>query len=157
MGGSVSCLCNEGKHGKWDVFMVKEDGELLRFGEGTKVKNVLAGYPSHKVVLCRSDRSALPDSHRLSRRRLYFLLPAGLQVCDATCQRLVRAAGFRDSPFSVPDGNGCRKVPPERGGGEEVVLREVLYFDELGPGKPPWRPSLQTIPEGVSPPVHATK
>ncbi|CAL5424747.1 unnamed protein product [Camellia sinensis] len=145
MGSSLACLCphfTNHQSTEREVLVMKQDGKLIRFANGIPVKHVLATYPNHKVILCRSDhRLVLSDSHRLSSNRLYFLLLEGLAECDATYESLVRAAASKGMVISKEVDKG--------------VVDQKMSIDDFGCKNSPWRPTLQTIPEAPSPPLHA--
>ncbi|CAK9182329.1 unnamed protein product [Ilex paraguariensis] len=157
MGNSISCFPADHPAGR-KVLVFKENGESIRVKEGTLVKDVLTAHRYHKVIRCCADRSVLPGSYRLSSNQLYFLLPEGLDVCDTTYRSLIRTTVLSDETIlsKVIDKATNQKIPSEVGIIDgEVVDMVVSFDDDPGHKKSAWRPALQTIPEVLSPAVHA--
>lgn len=146
---------DESAKSKRDVVVMKEDGEPIKFKQGTRVKDVLDEYPFHKIIRCCSDRTDLADSFHLNANWLYFLLPEGLAVNDTTYQSLIRAAFSRELIVSHVG------APPGRYtiNGQAVECNKGIMSgdDKTGKKNMNWKPSLLTIVEITSPSVHSDK
>ncbi|KAK2991623.1 hypothetical protein RJ640_025250 [Escallonia rubra] len=148
MGASQSCsLCPDDSNK--EVRVMKEDGESIRLKGGTRVRDILDAYPYHKVIRCCSDRTVLAESFQLSCNWLYFLLPEGLAVNDETYRSLIRCAMSKDLIVSRATNKGSD--------GGQALCDDLSSDDDddCGYKKPPWKPTLQSIREVNSAPMHA--
>ncbi|KAI3526388.1 hypothetical protein L1887_05640 [Cichorium endivia] len=151
MGNSISVVCcpYELVRERGQVLVIKEDGESLRFKNGTLVKDVLSAYPYHKIIRCCSERTVIPEESQLNCNWLYFLLPVGLALSEAAYQSLVRSATSRHqatnraTTVKIPEDNQLGKDRQDYKG------RGGLYNDYSATYK--WKPILRTIPEIASP------
>ncbi|KAI3829913.1 hypothetical protein L1987_04044 [Smallanthus sonchifolius] len=149
MGNSISHLCcqNELMKQRGEVLVIKEDGESVRFKDGTLVKDVLSAYPYHKIIKCCTEKTVLMGEVQLSCNSLYFLLPAGLALSEAAYQSLVRSAASRNlvanmsSRIQINENNQQASLGGDR--------QDHAYIDYSCSYK--WKPVLRTIPEIATP------
>ncbi|KAK1397972.1 hypothetical protein POM88_007835 [Heracleum sosnowskyi] len=160
MGNSQSCNLCSPDVSKENVIVMKENGEAIEFKPGTKVCDVLASHPFHKVIRCCSDRTVLSENSTLNC--LYFLLPQGLSITDATYRSLVNSSISKE--LIVP-----KAVRPEH---ESDNIRTNIftsntrkhenYSNTLSSDSEiseeyicmklaPWKPGLKPIPGVISP------
>ncbi|KAL4587866.1 hypothetical protein LXL04_000741 [Taraxacum kok-saghyz] len=155
MGNSISLVCcpYDLVRERGDVLVMKEDGESLRFKDGTLVKDILSSYPYHKIVRCCSERTVIPGEAQLNCNWLYFLLPLGLALSETAYQNLVRSAtsqnliAKRAATIKITEENQ-RRI-------KDITIRQ----NDMGKGgfnnhyssTYKWKPILRTIPEIASP------
>lgn len=166
---SCSSLCSDDSVMQKEVIVMKEDGESMKFKQGTRVYDILAAHPFHKVIRCCSARTVLPEDFCLNAKSLYFLLPQGLSVCDATYRSLIKCAVSKE--LVLP--KAAVKVNPPRvnimssSDHDRIIIREkddddddaddvVLKWNKKYSSSSQWTPGLKTIPEVISPspPLH---
>lgn len=173
---SKLCLDDSSMMFKKDVIIMKEDGETMKFRQGTRVSDVVAVHPFHKVIRCCSDRTALPDDFALNAKSLYFLLPQELPVCDATYRSLMKCALSKqlilaehqqlalkvDHHYRMNDDVGSITTSTARMGDDDpkVSIGEdddddnyklVRHCTTKKYPSSQWAPGLHTIPEIISP------
>ncbi|KAL3517935.1 hypothetical protein ACH5RR_020524 [Cinchona calisaya] len=161
MGGSISCICDPSSTIKGQILVMKEDGSLLKFKGGIRVKDILVANPSYdKVIRCCSDKTVLPESFQLCCNQLYFLLPRGPALHDETYDRLLRLAKSRIHISSIVcsgrnDGSLPKETTTETGGmgAEGNMVIKTSDYDDPRYYKSRWKPALQTIPEVKSSPA----
>lgn len=162
MGSSQSCNLCSPDVSKDNVIVMKENGDAIEFKPGTKVYDVLASNPFHKVIRCCSDRTVLSDNSTLNCNSLYFLLPQGLSVSDATYRSLVNSAISRQLivPKAVRPAhesdyigtNVCTSNTTKRENFSSSLSTDSEICDEYICRKfAPWKPGLKPIPEAISP------
>lgn len=151
MGNSVSLVCCQAELVKQrvEVLVIKEDGESLRFKDGTLVKDILYAYPYHKIIRCCSQRTVLPGDAQLSCNTLYFLLPVGLAVSEAVYRSLLQSVASQNlitkRTFKIDDSN--KHGNKENGNRSAQDHRRDNEFS----CNYKWKPHLRTIPEIASP------
>lgn len=150
MGNSISQVCcqNEFVKQRVEVLVLKEDGESLRFKEGTFVKDILSAYPYHKIIRCCSLRTVLSGETQLSCNWLYLLLPVGLALSEAAYQNLVRSAASQNL-IARPQKIKFENIQQESQKGNEGDRQDKLYNEYSFSYR--WKPILRTIPEIASP------
>ncbi|KAL1816867.1 hypothetical protein DCAR_0521269 [Daucus carota subsp. sativus] len=160
MGNSQSCtLCSPSKD---NVIVMTEDGEAIEFKQGTKVYEVLASHPFHKIIRCCSDRTVLSENSFLHYKSLYFLLPEGLSITDATYRSLVNSAiskqlivqkGVRPGYESDDAGTNVRASNAMEQENFSKILRGDSEINEeyVSQKFAAWKPGLKPIPELISP------
>ncbi|GKA27730.1 hypothetical protein Tco_0713898 [Tanacetum coccineum] len=155
MGNSVSLVCCQDELVKQrvEVLVIKEDGDSLRFKDGTLVRDILSAYPYHKIIRCCSQRTVLPGDAQVSCNALYFLLPVGLAVSEAVYRSLVQSVASRNlitkRTFKIDESN---QHGNENGYGsaKQDHRRDTGSNNELSCNYK-WKPHLRTIPEIASP------
>ncbi|KAL8215138.1 hypothetical protein R6Q57_004587 [Mikania cordata] len=147
MGNSKSILCCQKELTRQGaVVVIKEDGDSLRFKDGTLVKDILFAYPYHKIIKCCTEKTVLTGETQLSCNSLYFLLPVGLALSEAAYQSLVRSA---ISQNLVPNMPSRVHVNVNKEVGNEGDRQDHMCNDYSCSYK--WRPVLMTIPEIATP------
>lgn len=169
MGNSQSCNLCSPDVSKDHVIVMKENGESIVFKPGTKVYDVLASHPFHKVIRCCSDRTVLSENSSLNCNSLYFLLPQGLSISDATYRSLVNSAISKElivpkaaRPEHESDNIGTNVCTSNTRKHENYSNTDSEISDEYICRKfAPWKPGLKPIPEVISPsppvPPHTAK
>ena len=154
MGSSLSCICDPSSTVNKQVPVIKEDGELLRFKQGIRVKDILLANPYSKVIRCSSDKTVLPESFQLSCNQLYFLLPRGLALDDETYDSLLKLAASRNPKSSIVcSGRNDKNLPKENGTKTGLAGNKDITTKDKDDSRYPmsrWKPALQTIPEANS-------
>lgn len=162
MGSSQSCNLCSPDVSKDNIIVMKENGEVIEFKPGTKVYDVLASNPFHKVIRCCSDRTVLSENSTLNCNSLYFLLPQGLSISDATYRSLINSAIFKELivPKAVRPGheldnigtNVCTSSTRKHEIYSNALSTDSEISDEYICRKfAPWKPGLKPIPEVISP------
>lgn len=162
MGNSQSCNLCSPDVSKENVIVMKENGESIEFKPGTKVYDVLASHPFHKVIRCCSERTVLSENSTLNCNSLYFLLPQGLSISDATYRSLVNSAISKQlivpkaaMPAHESDNIGTN-VGTSNTRKHENFLNNLstdydIYDEYICNKFAPWKPGLKPIPEVISP------
>ncbi|KAL8146788.1 hypothetical protein AgCh_004506 [Apium graveolens] len=162
MGSSQSCNICSPDVSKDNVTVMKENGEAIEFKPGTKVYDVLASNPFHKVIRCCSDRTVLSENSTLNCNSLYFLLPHGLSISDATYRSLVNSAISKQlivpkalRPANESNYNGtnvCTSNTTKPENLSSCLSSDSEISDEYICRKfAAWKPGLKAIPEVISP------
>ncbi|CAI9107188.1 OLC1v1006491C1 [Oldenlandia corymbosa var. corymbosa] len=160
MGSSMSCLapyCSESgfeKKTMRQVMVMKDDGVIHCFKEGSHVKDVLVSHPDYQIIKCSSsDTIQLPESFRLNSNQLYFLIPKGASLNDKSINMLLKIAACRDPPLFVISNKG-----DDKDGFKNINVGTRIADDDddfsISNNKrrkmiirSQWKPSLKTIPE----------